>query len=76
MDCRNYKEKCPLHSVTGSSTATCNLARAAVLSGLSDETRETADRLIAMDPALEEGILLLIELAFADGEDAQPVESS
>jgi hypothetical protein len=71
MACRNYKEKCPLHSVTGSSTATCNLTRASVLSGLSDETRETVDTAIALSPALEETILLIAELAFRDGEASE-----
>ena len=72
MECRNYKNKCPLHaSAGGSATATCNLARAEVLSGLSDETRETVDRAIALSPALEETILLLVELAFRDGEAAE-----
>jgi hypothetical protein len=71
MGCRNYVNKCPLHSVPGSSTAACNLARAAVLSGLTDETRETVDNAIALSPALEETILLIVELAFRDGEAAE-----
>jgi hypothetical protein len=71
MSCRNYVNKCPLHSLTGSSTAVCNLARASVLSGLSDETRETVDNAIALSPALEETILLIVELAFRDGEEAR-----
>jgi hypothetical protein len=70
MACRNYKEKCPLHCVTGSPIATCNLTRTAVLSGLSDEARETIDKAISLSPALEETILLIAELCFRDGEES------
>jgi len=68
MLCRNYKEKCPLHSITGSSTAVCNLVRASVLSGLSDETRKLIEDAITLSPALEETILLIAESAYTDGE--------
>lgn len=74
MPCRNYVNKCPLHGHGTSPTAVCNLARASVLSGLSDETRETVDRAISLSPALEETILLIVELSFRDGEEACPVE--
>jgi hypothetical protein len=67
--CRNNAIKCPLHQEQGDSTATCNLTRAAVLSGLSDEARETIDNAIALSPALEGTILLIAELCFRDGED-------
>ena len=73
MLCRNYKEKCPLHSVDGSPGAVCNLARAEILSGLSDETRETIDRAIELSPALTETILLIAELSFNDGEESATI---
>ncbi len=69
-DCRNDLIRCPLHAIDGDPTAVCNLARAEVLSGLSDETRETIDRAISLSPALEETILLIVELSFTDGEDS------
>lgn len=68
-DCRNDLIRCPLHAIDGDPTAVCNLTRAAVLSGLSDESRETIDRAISLSPALEETILLIAELCFRDGED-------
>ncbi len=70
MTCRNYVNKCHHHSSTGSPTAVCNLARGIILSGLSDEARETIDRAIGLSPALEDTILLIAELCFRDGEEA------
>jgi len=71
--CRNYLSVCPFHSPNaGSTRAVCNLTRASVLSGLSDEARETIDRAISLSPALEETILLIVELVFRDGEEACP----
>jgi len=69
MECRNYVNKCPAHSLTSTAGAVCNLTRAAVLSGLSDEARETIDRAISLSPALSETILLIAELCFRDGEE-------
>lgn len=74
MGCRNYVNKCPAHSATGSISAVCNLTRASVLSGLSDEARETIDKAISLSPALEETILLIADLCFRDGEES--VENS
>lgn len=70
MECRNYKEKCPLHCVTGSPIAVCNLVRGSMLSGLSDEARTAIETAIALSPALEESILSIAELCFRDGEEA------
>ena len=70
MSCRNYKNKCPLHATTGSSTATCNLERAKSLVSLEDDTRETIDKAIGLCPALEETILLIADLAFRDGGES------
>ena|ERR1700741_2267282 len=69
LDCRNCLILCPLHAIDGDSTAVCNLTRASVLSGLSDEARETIDKAISLSPALEETILLIAELCFRDGEN-------
>jgi len=72
-ECRNSLGKCPLHSVDGSPGAVCNLARAEILSGLSDETRETIDRAIELSPALTETSLLIAELSFNDGEESATI---
>jgi len=70
MLCRNYVNKCPRHSLTGSTTAVCNLERAKSLMSLSDETRETVDGAIGLNPAMEDVILLIVDLAFRDGADS------
>jgi hypothetical protein len=71
MYCRNYIGKCPLHCTTSMrhTTATCNLERAKYLTGLSAETRELTDKIIGLDPALEDSILLLIDLVVRDMEE-------
>jgi len=73
VECRNSLGKCPLHAIDGSPGAVCNLTRAEVLSGLSDETRETIDRAIELSPALTETILLIAELSFNDGEESATI---
>lgn len=70
MNCVNYVSKCPLHSMSGSSTAICNLDRAMGLAGLTDETRNTIVATIALSPALEEAILVIASLAYQDGADS------
>jgi hypothetical protein len=73
MLCRNYVNKCPLHSITGSTTATCNLERAKALVGMTQETKDLAVKIIELNPAMEESILFLVELVARDAEEnAEP----
>lgn len=70
MGCPNYVNKCAFHGTTGTSTVKCNLERAISLSGLQNDTREAIVRAIGLDPALEDTILLIANLAFRDGEES------
>lgn len=70
MACPNYVNKCPLHCMAGTSTATCNLERAKSLIGLSDETRKLIEHAIALSPALTETILLIADLSYRDGAES------
>jgi hypothetical protein len=67
MLCRNYVNKCPLHSTIGSSTATCNIKRAQEVGYMSKETRDLAIKMIELNPAMEQAILSLIAAAYEDG---------